>query len=129
MTSSILNNIKNIINIDSIELYRNFKLILKGNNINDIKDQIKNNFDTPSKNIGVFILFYKFNPNGKHPLIINCSQYTITPELNLVFEKYDKSQKILYTINDLETFKILHLKKIMYVIKNRLIHSTKVILK
>lgn len=119
-----MNNLKNLINYNNIELYRNNKLILIANNMKDLKDKIKNEINPPSKDIPVFVIQYKIKENTKFPLTIGCSQQKITPDLKLIVESDDKSQIILYTKDDIDKFSLLHLTKIMKAIKNKTIPLT-----
>jgi hypothetical protein len=116
-----MNNILQKINHDKIELYRNSKLILVANNLKELREKIIEEINPPSKDIPVFVIQYKIRENSKYPLTITGVQFKITPKLKLLSDIDDKTQNILYTEDDLESFSISHLKKIMKAIKNRTI--------
>jgi hypothetical protein len=118
-----LENIDNIIETGLIHVYRNGKLILTGKNIKDIKKLIKESFNNPSKDIKVYLIELGIRPETKNPLLIECSQMTITPDLKLILGEGDRMQTILYSKKDLEKtpFKLSHIQTIIKSIKNKTI--------
>ncbi len=120
--NSKLDKINKIIDTNKYHLFRNNKIILSETTLKKMKEELKT-FDTPSKYIKVFLVSINIDPKYKHPIIINCSQMTITPKLALLTKEDDMSISISYTKEELLKFgfKISHIKKIIYAIKNDLI--------
>jgi len=93
----------------------------------DIKTAIKNDYDAPKKNIKGFIIRLKIDKNNKKPLIINCTQVTVTPKLFVDSLDDDVFQIFTYTTDELLKygFKLNHIKKMMKAIKNNTISFEK----
>jgi hypothetical protein len=114
---------------DNVSIYRNYKKILSTNKAGLIKlnEDIRENFEPPSKDIKVYKINYgiykkwKPTPFSFGPFYINCAQLTITPELKLVQMPEDRGQTITYTTKELETigFKKSHIPKIIKAVKNK----------
>ena len=85
-----------------------------------IKDEIKKQINEPPKEIKVFIVGFKISEKSSIPLRINCSQFTITPKLSLVFRSDDIAQSITYSKDELKKkkFRLYDIKKIINAIKN-----------
>ncbi len=122
---SKLQKINNVINTNKYHLFRNNKIILSETTLKKIKDELKT-FENPTKYIKVFLVSINIDPKYKHPIIINCSQNTITPKLALLTKDDDMSISITYTKDELLKFgfKLSHIKKIIYALKNDLIDFT-----
>jgi hypothetical protein len=121
-----IDNIKKLIDINLIYVYRNGKEILTGKTLKDIKKYIREKFNNPSKNIKVYLVRFSINRESNDIFSIGCTQMTITPSLSLISDENDETQTILYRKKDLEEnpFKLNHIKYIIKAIKDELI-STK----
>lgn len=121
-----INAINETIDIDKNYLYRNNKIILFGSSFKELKEGVKE-FENPTKDLKVYSIDFNLDPDYKYPLIINCTQTTITPKLNLVVKMDDMSLSITYTKEELIKygFKKSHLTKIMRAIKYDLVSYDK----
>ncbi len=93
-------------NIDFNKTYlitKNYKQILSASSFKILKDEIKH-FDNPTEDLKVYCIDFSFDAEYKYPLIINCTQTTITPKLNLVFKMDDMSLSITYIKEELSTY-------------------------
>ena len=117
-----LEKINNIIDPNKYHLFRNNKIILSSKSLKSLKEDLKT-FENPTKNIKVFLVSINIKPKYKYPLIINCTQQTITTKLALLTSEDDMSVSITYTNDELLKygFKLSHIKKIMNSIKKDLI--------
>ena len=122
---SKLEKIDNLIDTNKYHLFRNNKIILSETTLKKIKDELKT-FEIPSKYIKVYLVSINIDPKYKYPIIINCSQNTITPKLALLTKEDDMSISITYTKDELLKlgFKLSHIKKIIHALKNDLIDFT-----
>jgi hypothetical protein len=123
-----LNKINDLIDTNKYHLFtkgNNNKIILSETTLKKIKDELKK-FENPTKYIKVYLVSLNIDPKYKYPLIINCSQNTITPKLALLTKEEDMSISITYTKDELLKlgFKLSHIKKIIYALKNDLIDFT-----
>jgi len=123
----IYNKIKNLIDISQNHLFINNKIIISAKLIKSLKQQIKEDFENPDKDLKCFIVTISLQPNYKYPLTINCSQYTITPKLFLVSKDDDVSQTFTYSEKELikYNFKLSHIKKIIKALKKDLVSFEK----
>jgi hypothetical protein len=122
---SKLERINNLIDTNKYHLYRNNKIILSETTLKKVKDELKT-FENPTKYIKVFLVSINIDPKYKYPIIINCSQNTITPKLALLTKEEDMSISVTYNKEELLKvgFKLSHIKKIIYALKNDLIDFT-----
>ncbi len=122
---SKLEKINKLLDTNKYHLFRNNKIILSETTLKKIKDELKT-FENPSKYIKVYLVSINIDPKYKYPIIINCSQNTITPKLALLTKEDDMSISITYTKDELLKFgfKLSHIKKIIYALKNDLIDFT-----
>lgn len=125
--NEIFDKIKNIIDLKQDYIFINNKIIVTAKTMKGLKEKIKNEFDPPEKDIKCFIVGLKINPNYKYPLTINCSQFTITPKLSLVYKDDDTSQTFTYSEKELLDygFSMDHLKSIMKALKKELVSFEK----
>ena len=121
-----IKSIYEVIDPNLTHLFINYKLIISGKTIKDIKEQLLK-FDNPSKNISVFIVRIKLSPKNNNVLFIDCTQQTLTTNLKLVAKEYDMFQNFTYSQEELIKygFKMSHLKSMMKAIKNDLISFEK----
>ena len=119
----IFEKIKNLIDIKQDHIFINNKIVVSAKSLKSLKEKIKKDFENPEKDIKCFIISISINPKYKFPLTINCSQYTITPKLSLVYKDDDVSQTFTFSEKELEIngFKIIHIKKIIKALKKDLI--------
>jgi hypothetical protein len=125
---SKLEKINKLIDTNKYHLFtkgNNNKIILSETTLKKIKDELKT-FENPSKYIKVYLVSINIDPKYKYPIIINCSQNTITPKLALLTKEDDMSISITYTKDELLKlgFKLSHIKKIIHALKNDLIDFT-----
>ena len=83
---SKLEKINKLIDTNKYHLFtkgNNNKIILSETTLKKIKDELKT-FENPSKYIKVYLVSINIDPKYKYPIIINCSQNTITPKLALL---------------------------------------------
>jgi hypothetical protein len=108
-------------------LYIDNELITSQKTFKAIKELIKQEYEKPSDNIHGFLISMKINKNSKTPLIINCSQITITPKLFVGPQEDDAFQSFTYNINELIKygFKLVHIKKMMRAIKKNTVSFEK----
>ena len=116
-------NIDKSIDYNKYYIYRNNKPILSEVTIKKLKDSIKENITPPNKNKKIFILGFNYQQNHEHPLVIICSQKTITKHLALVMEDDDITQTITFDQEELKKygFKKSYISKIIKAVKNYLI--------
>jgi hypothetical protein len=122
-----INKIKDILEPSMNHMFIANELILSEKTMKDIKNAIKNDYDAPKKNIKGFIIRIKVDKNNKKPLIINCTQVTVTPKLFVDSLDDDVFQIFTYTQDELLKFgfKLIHIKKMMKAIKNNLVSFEK----
>ena len=125
----ILGKIKNEFELGYQYLYNKNKQILIGQNLIDLKNSLKTNVKSPSKNINVSIIDFGIlekNYNTKNPvLIINCTPAIITPSLNLKIMDNEYGLTFTFTTDELLEFgyKKSYLNKMINSIKNKMIKS------
>ena len=123
----IFDKIRNTIDIKMEHLFINNKVVVTAKGLKSLKLKVKEDFENPKKDIKCFIISLSIKPDYKFPLTINCSQFTITPKLNLLYKDDDMAQTFTYSKNELleYKFKLSHLKKIMKALKKDLISFEK----
>ena len=119
----IFEKIKNLIDIKEYHMFVNNKMVASAKSLKSLKEKIKDGFENPTKDIKCFVVSISIDKDYKYPVMVNCSQYTITPKLGLFTKDDDNSQTFTYNMKELEKvgFKISHIKKMMKVIKKDLI--------
>ena len=119
----IFEKINKLIDIKENHLFINNKKVISAKSLKTLKELLKDSFENPNKDIKGYIIEISLDKKYKFPLMINCSQYTITTKLGLFHRDDDNSQTFTYTEKELEKygFKLSHLKKIIKVIKKDLI--------
>ncbi len=107
-------------------LYRNNKVILAAPSFRKLKEDIKR-FENPSKDLKVYSVDFSLDTKYKYPLIINCTETTLTPKLNLVVKMEDMTLSITYTKDELIKygFKKSHITNIIKAIKYNLLSYDK----
>jgi hypothetical protein len=116
--------------------YRNYKIILVSDKkgLSKVSDDFQNVFDSPSKDLKVYSVYYGLDKNWKPSVFshgyfyISCCQLTLTPELKLVQKKDDLKhcQNITYTNEELQTigFQPSHINLIIKAIRNGTVNMT-----
>jgi hypothetical protein len=114
-----LDKLKKKYSEDLIYVYHNNKQILKGNNLKEIKKNIKENVKNPSKDIKLYLITFSYMNKPKNIFMINCVQKTITSDSELISREMDLGQSIFYSKDDLDKigFKKSHLEIIIKLIK------------
>ena len=121
--------------IDSVLSTEYYHVFYKGKELKQLmqktipklKKAIKENVNSPKTNKKVYIVSLKYKSDSdKKKLIINCSQNTITPGLNLATDKYDDSFSIIYSNEEYKkyNFDLEHIKKIINKIKKEQLNVT-----
>ena len=105
----------------SIEIFKNNRLLFKLDRYSKLEDYIKNNIEKPTKDRKIWIVTYVIDNTNKNPFYYAVDQMTITPELELVRKSDDKGKVITYTPEDLINygFKRSHLAKVFKAIRER----------
>ena len=124
-----IDKINKTIDVDKTYLYRNNKVILIANSFRQLKEDIKQ-FENPSKDLKVYSIDFSLDTKtkgSKYPLIINCTQTTLTPKLNLVVKLDDMTLSITYTKEELIKygFKKSNISNIIKAIKYNLLSYDK----
>lgn len=122
----IFEKINKLIDIKQYHVFINNKNIVSAKTLKNLKEKIKD-FENPKKDIKCYIIRISIKPNYIYPLTINCSQYTITPNLTLMYDDNDMSQSFTYTEKELleYSFKLSHIKKIIKAMKKDLVSFEK----
>ena len=117
-----LEKINELIDTKMLHLFHGKNLILSTKTLKEMKTKIYT-LEEPKKNIKVHLIRLKIDKNDTTPLIISCSQYTLTHDYDLYPQDDDPFQTITYTDNELIKygFKMGHLQRIIKAIKNQLI--------
>jgi hypothetical protein len=115
----IFEKINKLINTKEYHLFINNKIIVSAKSLKSLKEKIKEDFENPTEDIKCFIVSISLDKNYKYPVMINCSQYTITTKLGLFIRSDDNSQTFTYSEKELDEygFKISHIKKMMKAIE------------
>ena len=122
-----INEIKKILKPSISHLFIGNELVASEKTLKLLKDNIKENYEPPKKNIKGFIIRITIDIKDKIPIYINCVENTITPKLSIGPSDDDASQIFTYTKDELldNGFKLSHVKKMMKAIKNNLISFEK----
>ena len=114
-----LDKINDVLEPSKSHLFVGGDLAASEKNLKLIKDYVKKSYNPPSKDIKGYIVRIKIDKASKQPIIVNCGQVTITPNLFVGPGNKDPSQMFIYTINDIKKygFKMSHIKKIIKAIK------------
>jgi hypothetical protein len=96
------------------------KYILGDKTLPKLKKLIKENVNTPTKDIKVYLIKFKFSPDNEYPLRISVAPYIITDKLNLIMDYNNVALTIKYSTNELKKygFNHNHINKIIKAIKN-----------
>ena len=115
----IFEKINKLIDIKEYHLFINNKIIISAKSLKSLKERIKEEVENPTKDIKCFVVSISLDKNYKYPVMVNCSQYTITPKLGLFSREDDNMQTFTYNEKELEknSFKLSHIKKMMKAIK------------
>jgi len=109
-------------------LYVGGVLVASEKTMSGLKSYVKNNYESPKKNIKGYVIRIKYNDKGTSRIVINCTQVTITPKLNIKISDDDNFQVFTYSENDIKNYKfnISILKKIMHAMKNIDVEKSKI---
>jgi hypothetical protein len=118
---NILNSVKKDIDIKKTHLFVGGELVSSQVTMKKIKEDVKENFDKPKKDIKGYIIKLRLDKNDESPLIINCTQVTITPNLFIGNENGDGFQTFVFSKDELLKYgwKKEYIKKIIDAIKNK----------
>lgn len=123
----IINEINKVLEPSISHLFVGNELVASEKTLKLLKDDIKENYEPPKKNIKGFIIRITIDIKDKTPIYINCVENTITPKLTIGPKDDDAFQTFTYTKDELlnNGFKMSHIKKMMKAIKNNLISFEK----
>jgi hypothetical protein len=123
----IINEINKVLEPSISHLFVGNELVSSEKTLKLLKDDIKENYEPPKKNIKGFIVRITIDIKDKTPIYINCVENTITPKLTIGPKDDDAFQTFTYTKDELlnNGFKMSHIKKMMKAIKNNLISFEK----
>ena len=95
-------------------------LVASEKSTKNLKDYIKQSYNPPKKNLKAYLIRIKINKTSATPLIVNCTEMTITPKLIIKSEDDDGFQTVKYSKIELNKygFKLAHIKKLIKAIKN-----------
>jgi len=115
-----IDDIKNILTPSFSHLFVGGDLVASEKSTKNLKDYIKQSYNPPKKNLKAFLIRLKVSKKSITPLIINCTEMTITPKLTIKSEDDDGYQTVKYSKSELNKygFKMSHIKKIINAIKN-----------
>jgi hypothetical protein len=123
-TALNLDYIDDIVDINAMYVFHGHRLILKENGtMAKLQKEIKKNIDPPKKDMKVFIITFGKSKNKEKMFFVNCSESTITPDLYLIADKYDKSKMITYSEAELtkREFRLSDVGHIIKVMTNELV--------
>ena len=112
-------------NQKAVELYKNGRLLLKADNLTELRKLIEEKIETPKRDIQVWVVSYGINPKNKNPFAFSVVEYHIDSEdLNLYSSRDDLGKVIFYTKEELikYSFKNEHIKKLIKALKNNKIN-------
>jgi hypothetical protein len=114
-----LDKINDVLEPSKSHLFVGGDLAASEKNLKLIKDYVKKSYNPPSKDIKGYIVRIKIDKTSKEPIIVNCVEVTISPNLFLGPGKTDGAQTFVYSVNDVKKygFKMSHIKKIIKAIK------------
>jgi hypothetical protein len=86
----------------------------------EIKKYVKETFEPPKKDVKGYLITLKINKTSNEPIIVNCVEVTITPNLMVKSTEDDGFQTFVYTLDDYKKygFKMSHIKKIIKAVKD-----------
>jgi hypothetical protein len=115
-----INEIKDILVPSQSHLFIGGDLVASAKSTKELKDYIKQSYNPPKKNLKGYLVRLKVSKSSSTPLIINCTEMTITPKLTIKSEDDDGYQTVKYSKIELNKygFKLIHIKKIIKAIKN-----------
>jgi len=122
-----IDDIKKVLQPSINHVYVSNELVASEKTMKEIKEKIKKNFEEPKQNLKGYIIRLKVDQNNKNPLIVSCTQVTITKKLFVDALDDDAFQTFTYTSDELikNGFKMSHIKKMIKAIKNNLISFEK----
>jgi methyl coenzyme M reductase gamma subunit len=123
-TALNLDYIDDIVDMNAMYVFHGHRLILKENGtMSKLQKEIKKNIDPPKKDMKVFIINFGKSKNKEKMFFVNCSETTISPDLYLIADKYDKSKMITYSEAELtkREFRLSDVGHIIKVMTNDLI--------
>ncbi len=117
-----LEKINSLIDTKMLHLFNKKNLVLSTKTLKELKTKV-NTLEQPKKDTKVYLIRLKIDKNDETPLIISCSQYTLTKEFELYPKDDDPFQTITYTNEELIKygFKMGHIQRIIKAIKDHLI--------
>ena len=101
----IYDKIRETIDVKEYHIFIKNKIVVTGKSMLLLKENLKNNFNNPPHEVKCFIIRVNIKPEYNFKLMINCSQYTITPKLGLFARSGDVSQTFTYTEEELLKYK------------------------
>jgi hypothetical protein len=115
-----IEEIKNILTPSYSHLFVGGELVASEKSTKNLKDYIKQSYNPPKKNLKAYLIRLKVNKTSTTPLILNCTEMTITPKLTIKSEDDDGYQTVKYSKIELNKygFKLVHIKKLIKAIKN-----------
>jgi len=115
-----LDKINDVLEPSKSHLFVGGDLVASEKSTKNLKDYIKQSYNPPKKNLKAYLIRIKINKTSSTPLIINCTEMTITPKLTIKSEDDDGFQTVKYSKIELSKygFKIAHVKKLIKAIKN-----------
>lgn len=118
----IIEKINKKIAIKQYHLLRNYKIVASGKNISELEKNLEN-FESPKKELKVFIIRINIDKKYKYPIIVECSQETIDEDLVPYFKDDDVSQNFTYSNDELIKygFKLNHITKMIKSVKHHTI--------
>ncbi len=117
-----IDKINSLIDTKMLHLFDKKNLVLSTKTLKDMKTKI-NTLEQPKKDTKVYLIRLKIDKNDVTPLIISCSQYTLTTDYELYPKEDDPFQTITYTEDEIIKygFKMGHLQRIIKAIKKHLV--------
>lgn len=101
---SLLHNLKQEYDTQSLHLFINNKLIFVERTTPAMKKKIKKSFPAPESDVKCDVITISIDEKYKYPIMINCIQKTITPKLSYVSKDDDDSQTITFTRDELNQY-------------------------
>ena len=126
--NKILENIKEKIeykNQRGVELYVNGRILLKADNLTELRKLIEERIETPKRDIQVWVVSFGINPKNKNPFSFYVGEYHIASDnLSLYSTGDDMGKLIFYTKEELIRygFKYDHIKKLIKALKSNKIN-------
>lgn len=122
-----MKNISSEYDLTKYHIFYKNKHILSGDNLKQLKKTVKSDVTNPKNDKKVYVIDFALDPNYKYPLVMVCSQYTITTKSALVMKSDDLSQTITWTQKELDKygFNKSQIIKIISAFRNNLISFEK----